>query len=65
MQRHELMRQYKKLIDKCVEIIIQDNECLEKIEQITIKIDNGSIQPELQLLEEMLNLYNHQKEFNE
>ena len=59
------MRQYKKLIEKCVEILILDNECQEKIEQISINIDDGNIQPELQLLEEMLNLYHHQKEFTE
>ena len=65
MSRHELMRQYKKLIEKCVEILILDNECQERIEQISINIDEGNVQPELQLLEEMLNLYHHQKQFTE
>ena len=53
------------MVEKCVEILVLDNECQEKIEQISINIDDGNIQPERQLLEEMLSLYHHQKRFSE
>ena len=65
MSKHELMRNFRSLIEETVDILNMDQACQEKIKQINQHIDDGEETVELSLLEEMLELYYKQLEFQE
>ena len=60
-----MMRSYKGLIEEAVEVLTKDQACLDKIKQLNMQIDDGDETAELNSLEEMLELYYQQLQFQQ